>query len=159
MYMSKYLVAFLPFLLLGCHWFNKDIPNEEQLLEQEIKKINWSDVDQWPSIHNCSTNLNKDIQMNCFVQVVSDSLTQILKKAPFAQELTYSDTLTIETQISDKGEISFYCKNLYLKDSLHLPIDSLLNANASKFTNIKPAIKRGIPVKSKLDLPIKIIID
>ena len=42
-------------LLYSCQLFDKKVPDENQLLQQELQKINWEEVDELPSVLQCDT--------------------------------------------------------------------------------------------------------
>ena len=53
--MKKNLICFLLISLASCHYFEKKIPDEKELLDQQIKEINWTEVDEYPSFSNCDS--------------------------------------------------------------------------------------------------------
>ena len=53
--MYKKLSLFFVFLVVSCQYFDAKAPDENVLLQEELKKINWSEVDQYPSIFQCDT--------------------------------------------------------------------------------------------------------
>ena len=39
-------LLFLLLAIQSCQYFEKQVPDEKELLEQELKKINWNEVDE-----------------------------------------------------------------------------------------------------------------
>ena len=40
-------------LLQSCQYFEKKVPNEKELLDKQLKEINWNEVDEYPSVVDC----------------------------------------------------------------------------------------------------------
>ena len=59
------LVA-LFFTFFSCQFFDKKAPDKEQLLKEELGKINWEEVDEFPTVTNCDSLLDKEAQKQCF---------------------------------------------------------------------------------------------
>jgi len=47
------IILFLPLLFNSCQYFDKQVPSEKELLQKELKAINWKEVDEFPSIADC----------------------------------------------------------------------------------------------------------
>ena len=61
----------IQFLLLvlvfqSCQYFEKNVPKKEDLLQQELKKINWDEVDEFPSVLQCDSINDKIERKQCF---------------------------------------------------------------------------------------------
>jgi len=59
---KSWIVFFMPFLMTSCQWVNSTLPNEQNLLEEELSKIDWFKVDTYPSFKQCDSIL--DVQAN-----------------------------------------------------------------------------------------------
>ena len=85
--MIKKVAIFILFVsLVSCQYFEKQVPDEKELLEQELKKINWDEVDEFPSVLQCDTIKDAEIKRQCFF----DYMTQTI------QERIGIDTLRVE---------------------------------------------------------------
>jgi hypothetical protein len=51
--MKKAIALFLVSLCFSCQYFEKKVPNENELLEKQMKEINWNEVDEYPSVVDC----------------------------------------------------------------------------------------------------------
>ena len=76
----------LSLFMVSCQYFEKEIPNEQELLEQELKKINWDEVDEFPSVLQCDTIKDAEIKRQCFFDYMAQTI----------QERIGIDTLRIE---------------------------------------------------------------
>ena len=63
------LVA-LFFTFFSCQFFDKKAPDKEQLLKEELGKINWEEVDEFPTVTNCDSLLDKEAQKQCLVKLM-----------------------------------------------------------------------------------------
>ena len=137
--------------LVSCQYFEKQIPNENELLQNELQKINWTQVDEYPSVFPCDTILNKKQQQQCFFNYLSTEISQ--KIQPDSLQLIFPtiDTIRLKITVMPNKTSTF---------QLHSPIntipslDSIIQKKLTNFPAINPASKRGIKVKSQFILPI-----
>lgn len=138
----------------SCQYFDKKIPIEKDLLNKEINAINWSQVDEFPSIISCDSLTDKAQQQNCFIQNLSQIIQQKLDTTKTAIVHPKQDTIQVKITVLADATIQFETQ---INDSIHYnkaKIDSILKVRLVDFPTIKPAIKRGIPVKTQFILPI-----
>ena len=72
-------------LFNSCQYFDKQVPSEKELLQKELKSINWNEVDEYPSFVDCNKMDSKTERQQCFFQY----LTTLI------QEKIMVDTLSI----------------------------------------------------------------
>lgn len=147
---------FLALILLNsCQFFDKQIPSEKELLQKELKAINWKEVDEYPSVVDCDKIVDKKQRQQCFFEV----LTQLIQEKLSVDTLTnlYPDLDTIEVKVTVFPNATMKFEPQFPKDSVTydtVKIDSILQARLVDFPKINPAIKRGIPVKTQFILPV-----
>ncbi|MBC7606318.1 MAG: hypothetical protein H7199_05100, partial [Burkholderiales bacterium] len=79
-------ILFLGSLLFSsCQYFDKQVPSKEQLLNEQLKSINWKVVDEFPSVANCDSIADKTQKQQCFFEF----LTQLI------QQKLSADTLSV----------------------------------------------------------------
>jgi len=61
------------------------VPSEKELLQKELKAINWKEVDEYPSFVDCDNLDNKSQRELCFFEYLTELIQQKLS----------SDTLSI----------------------------------------------------------------
>ena len=50
----KQFFLFIVFIFFNsCQYFEKQVPSERELLQKELKSINWKEVDEYPSVADC----------------------------------------------------------------------------------------------------------
>jgi hypothetical protein len=145
---------FILVFMVSCQYFDKKIPNEKDLLDKEIKAINWSQVDEFPTITNCDTVVNTSERQNCFIQNLSQLIQQKLDTTKTAIINPKSDTIQVKVTVLADATLQFETQLSESKSYNKIKIDSILKARLIDFPQIKPAIKRGIPVKTQFILPV-----
>ena len=148
--------VFLSLLLFSsCQYFEKQVPSEKDLLQKELKSINWKEVDEFPSVYGSDTIENKIERQQCFFEY----MTQLIQHKLSVDTLSvlYPELDTIEVKVTVYPNSRIIYEPLFPKDSLSydiVKIDSILKARLVGFPKINPAIKRGIPVKTQFILPV-----
>lgn len=148
------ILLLLTLSLYSCQYFNSQVPNEDELLEKELKAINWNQVDELPSFSNCDSVVDKTQKKQCFF----DFLTQLIQQKLSVDTLTVLypklDTIHVKVIVLADATLQFEPQ---ITDTLSYnttKIDSILKARLVDFPKVNPAIKRGIPVKTQFVLPV-----
>jgi len=152
----KHYYLFLVIILFNsCQYFEKQVPSEKELLQKELKAINWKEVDEYPSVVDCEKIEDKNQRKQCFFEV----LTQLIQEKLNIDTLSvlYPELDTIEVKVTVFPNATMQFEPQFPKDSVAydtIKIDSILKARLVDFPKINPAIKRGIPVKTQFILPV-----
>ena len=150
------LLLFLVSLIQSCQYFDKQIPDENQLLEQELKKINWEEVDEFPSVLQCDTIKDEVVKKQCFFDYLSQTIQERIGIDTFRVEYPEIDTINVKITVNPDSSLQF--ETQYPNDSIPLAdktkIDSILSSRLSDFPKVEPAIKRGVKVKTQFVLPV-----
>lgn len=157
----KHFYFFLGFLFFSsCQYFDKQVPSEKELLQKELKAINWKEVDEYPSVTACNAIEDKALRQQCFFEY----LTQLIQERINVDTLSvlYPELDTIEVMVTIFPNSKMKFEPQFPKDSVAydtVKIDSILNARLVGFPKVNPAIKRGIPVKTQFILPVIIKVE
>jgi hypothetical protein len=152
----KHYSFFLVCILFNsCQYFDKQIPSEKELLQKELKAINWKEVDEYPSVVDCEKIEDKKQRQQCFFEI----LTQLIQEKLSTDTLSvlYPELDTIEVRVTIFPDATMQFEPQFPKDSVAydtIKIDSILKARLVDFPKVNPAIKRGIPVKTQFILPV-----
>ena len=148
------------FLLLlifnSCQYFEKQVPDEKELLKQELKKINWDEVDEFPSVLQCDTIKDAEIKRQCFFDYMAQTIQERIGIDTLRVEYPEIDTINVKVTVNPDSSLQF--ETQYPNDSIALgdktKIDSILTSRLSDFPKVEPAIKRGVKVKTQFVLPV-----
>mgnify|MGYP001627536289 CR=1 FL=1 len=147
--------------LVSCQYFEKQVPDEKELLKQELNKINWDDVDEFPSVLQCDTIKDTELKRQCFFDYMAQTIQERIGIDTLRMEYPEIDTINVKITINPDSSLHF--ETQYPNDSIALSdktkIDSILTSRLSDFPKIEPAIKRGVKVKTQFVLPVIIKMD
>ncbi|WP_456312809.1 hypothetical protein [Pseudomonas shirazensis] len=149
-----------PFFLVllffnSCQYFEKQVPSEKELLQKELKSINWKVVDEYPSVANCEKIIDKKQRQKCFFDVMSQLIQEKLDIDSLSILYPKLDTIAVKVTVFPNASMKF--EPQFPKDSVQydtIKVDSILQARLVDFPKVNPAIKRGVPVKTQFMLPV-----
>lgn len=142
-------------LFQSCQYFEKNVPNKDELLQNELKKINWDQVDEYPSTLDCDSIADKVLRKQCFFDFMSAQLQMKLANDTIRSWYKGQDTLHVKVMVQPDAQISF--QSHFETDSLSFDkteADSVLQTKLLDFPVVEPAIKRGMKVKSEFVIPV-----
>ncbi|WP_310557380.1 hypothetical protein [Flavobacterium sp.] len=148
----KNSVLSLIFVLLfqSCQYFEKNVPAKETLVKEELNKINWDQVDEFPSATQCDSIVDKEERKNCFFNFLTQTIQQKLAIDSIKKLYPKTDSLSLKITVLPDSKLVFESQ-----DTLNATkIDSLMQLHFNDFPTVEPAIKRGIKVKSQFILPV-----
>ena len=131
------------------------MPSEKELLQKELKAINWKEVDEFPSFVDCDKLDSKTLRQQCFFAFLTQLIQEKLSSDTLSVLYPELDTIEVKVTIFPNAKMQF--EPLFPKDSVAydtVKIDSILHARLIGFPKVNPAIKRGIPVKTQFILPV-----
>lgn len=153
--LSKSYHYIIIILFSSCQYLEKQVPSEMELLQKELKTINWNEVDEYPSMVDCDSIANKKQQQQCFFERLTQIIQEKMSVNPLSTRYSKFDTIAIKVTVFPDATIQF--EPQFPKDSItpHTArIDSVFRSRLVNFPEINPAIKRGIPVKTQFILPV-----
>ena len=153
--MKKLLPIVLLILLQSCQYFEKKVPNEKELLDKQMKEINWNEVDEYPSVADCEKLKDVAQRKQCFFEFLTTTIQQKLAVDSLSTMFSQLDTIEVKVTVLPNSSLQF--EPQFPKDSVAydtIKIDSILRARLVDFPKVNPAIKRGIPVKTQFVLPV-----
>ena len=153
--MKKAIALFLVSLCFSCQYFEKKVPNEKELLEKQLKEINWNEVDEYPSVADCEKLTDETQRKQCFFEFLTTTIQQKLAVDTLSTLFPKLDTIEVKVTVFPNSTMEF--EPQFPKDSVAydtIKTDSILRIRLVNFPKVNPAIKRGIPVKTKFVLPV-----
>ena len=153
--MKKLLPILLLILLQSCQYLEKKVPNEKELLDKQMKEINWNEVDEYPSVADCEKLKDVAQRKQCFFEFLTTTIQQKLAIDTLSTMFPKLDTIEVKVTVFPNANLEF--EPQFPKDSVAydtIKIDSILRVRLVDFPKVNPAIKRGIPVKTQFVLPV-----
>lgn len=156
--MKSVLFLFCIFLLCSsCQWFETEKVTSDTFLEEELKTINWNDIDSYPLFESCDETAAKNEQISCFEETLTKHIYKNISNTSLKSNRTFSETITVHLIINNKGLISIdsITGNTMVFEEFPT-LKSSLNNSINTLPKTAPALKRGIPVTTKFLLPVVI---
>jgi len=148
------------FIFSSCQFFEKKVPDKEELLKEELGKINWEEVDEFPTVTSCDSIVDKELQKQCFFEYLIRNIQERIGVDTLQVMYPEVDTIAVKVTINPDATLEFHTE--IPNDSITYDIkviDSILQNKLSDFPHVEPAIKRGIKVKSQFILPVIIKVE
>jgi hypothetical protein len=158
--MKQLLLIFCVTFLTSCDYFEKKKVYTDDIVEEELKAINWKDVDEYPTFDSCSTSVSKSEKRQCFERTLKDFINDYLSQQNIVVTETIEDTIQLNININNQGLLSIKDIKINPLTKQYIPkIDSLLHHSFDLLPKIYPAIKRGQQVETEFILPIVVKIN
>lgn len=158
--MKKAFALLVLFFTFSCQYFDKQVPSEEALLKEQLKDINWNEIDEYPTVVDCEKISDETLRKQCFFEFLTQTIQQKLDVDTLTNLLPKLDTIEVKVTVFPNALVTF--EPQFPKDSVAydtIKIDSILHSRLVDFPKIKPATKRGIPVKTQFILPVILKMD
>lgn len=155
--MKRLILIAILVVLTSCDYFDKKKIDSKEILDEELRSINWNDVDEYPTFSICDSSNNKK---TCFEDVLRNRLNQQLSKQNIVVTEDVSDTILLKIHIDNQG--NFTIKNIVSSEMTKTQIpqlDSLLRHSFDSLPKIYPAIKRSQQVATEFSLPVVVNIN
>ena len=153
--MRKYLLILLLILFYSCQYFDKRVPDEEELLQKRLDEINWKEVSTYPSVPECDAILDKELRKECFFSALTGLVQEKLATGPLEGINGEADTIKVRVTVFPDGSLQFEPQfpdgeTAYNKTKT----DSIFKSRLADFPAVEPAQKEGVPVKTQFILPV-----
>lgn len=153
--MKKITLLLLLMLFASCRYFDKQVPNEDELLQQRLKEIDWNNVSSYPSLPECDAVTDKELKKECFFSAMARLIQEKLDADTIAILYPEIDTIQVKVTVFPDATVQF--EPQISRDSVAynaVKVDSIIKARLTGFPNIQPAQKEGVPVKSQFVVPV-----
>jgi hypothetical protein len=153
--MSKQFITGLLYVLLvaSCSYFERASKKEDIPVIDTI--IDFNSVDAFPLFPNCKDIPSRDKQQVCFQLEMAQHIYAALKEYDLNTKENIVDTVLVQLRVNAQGKTSL--SKIQIGDDTRklLPkFDSILIVSLEKLPDLKPAIKRNMPVITEFTLPI-----
>lgn len=153
--MKLWTSLFLVLILFSCKDFDLKKQSADEILQEEMKTINWSEVDFYPTFENCGVVTSKPESKTCFETEIKKAIRNRLSQQQIITSKTTQDTVILELYISAEGEAML--KTIKISDDIssqNPELDTWLREAIAQLPEVYPAQKRSVPVPISTELPI-----
>lgn len=153
--MRNLFILCLLCLLTACNRSANREEKTQELVDQEIRAIDWEDVDQYPLFADCDELASKSEQKNCFMQTLLRHFSKSLQESDLVLEEEIKDTIFVNFRMEDTGTITLI--NIKNDKQINRQVPDFrkqIEKSLNSLPRIEPALKRGIPVSAKFRIPI-----
>ncbi|SDG64040.1 hypothetical protein [Psychroflexus sediminis] len=124
-------------------------------MQEELKSINWEEVDFYPTFQNCGVVTSKEESKACFETQIKKAVSNRLKQQQIITSTSAQDTVILELFITEKGEARLETISISDEISSRNPdLGNWLKEAISQLPEVYPAQKRSVPVPLRTELPI-----
>lgn len=142
-------------LFTSCNWFSSKEEKIQKLVDEELKSIDWNDVDQYPLFPECDETASKMDQKNCFESSILLHFSMIMQDFEFVLEETIHDTIYVDFLTDQDGIITVLEVEKNAIILAQIPeFEAIVTQSLKTLPKVAPALKRGIPVSAKFRIPI-----
>ncbi|TVZ56879.1 hypothetical protein OD91_2181 [Lutibacter sp. Hel_I_33_5] len=122
--------------------------------------VDFSTIDVYPSFKNCDSIIDKTKKTTCFRNTIHNKISEQFKNHSLTIKDTIDEVVYVDVLINSKGNISLKKITSTEKLKEQLPkLDSIIKVSVTNLPVIFPALKRGIPVSTEYQLPIKVLLN
>ncbi|MFH6602489.1 hypothetical protein ACEZ3G_03305 [Maribacter algicola] len=147
----------ITFLFVSCDFEKSKEKKTRELVNQEMRDIDWNEVDNYPLFENCDELSNKSAQKDCFKNEVIKHFTTTLQEFEFVLNEGINATIYVDFIVDQEGNIEVLNIEKSRMIDLQMPeFDGIIVQGLKGLPEIAPALKRGVPVKSKYRIPIEL---
>ena len=153
--MNKVFCLFFFTIFFSCEFEIQKKISADKYLEQELKTIDWSSVDELPLFESC-LNSSTDKQ-KCFMSYFSDKLKKNLVDNNFVLNRTLVDTVYFNLKIDKLGNVTYEKIEINKNSNKYKnAIEKALSSTINNLPKVYPALKRGQPVDVQFNFPLLI---
>ena len=77
------------------------------MLEQQLKEINWKEVDEYPSVSDCETLTDANLRKQCFFDFLTATIEQKLAVDTLATMFPKLDTIEVRVTVLPDATLEF----------------------------------------------------
>lgn len=153
--MRKFLAICILCSLASCNFFESADTKTQKLVNKELQSIDWTAIDHYPLFNNCDENASKAQQKKCFIETLSFHFKMGLQDFQPVIKEAIQDSIFIDFIVEQTGDIAITnISNEEVFKEEAQEFNNKITNSLNSLPRIEPALKRGIPVKTKFRIPI-----
>ncbi len=144
-------------LLTSCQWLTPKEEKTRRLVQEELRSINWNDVDQYPLFESCGESISKEAQRDCFQEALLRHFSATLEEFEFVIDEDVEDTIYVDFLVEKDGAVTVLDIEDHITLQRQIPeFNAIITQSLKSLPEVQPALKRGIPVNAKFRIPIEL---
>ena len=144
-------------LLISCDYLAPKEEKTRRLVQEELRSINWNDVDQYPLFASCNESLSKEEQQACFENELLTHFSGTLQEFEFILSEDVEDTIYVDFLVERDGSVTVLDIEDHMTVQEQIPeFNAIITQSLKSLPEIEPALKRGIPVNAKFRIPLEL---
>ena len=148
-------LLFLILLLASCEYFSSSSSVSKSNLEISKTIIDFTKVDVYPIFSDCENFAENDNQKECFQATLTRKVGALLGEADIKVKKAVNDTAWIDILVDNSGRASLVNVNSTTDIDEQIPdFEQILEQSIGHLPSMKPAVKRGIFVKSQYRMAV-----
>lgn len=155
--MKRFLPFLVVILLNSCSFFDSKEKRTQQLINEELRQIDWNSIDSYPFFYTCDEAAPKPQQKICFEETLSAHFLETLNDFEFTLTDKESMTVRVIFVIDTVGRINVVDIEKDASVLKQMPeFDGVVTQSLKNLPKLAPALKRGIPVRTKFSIPVQL---
>lgn len=134
--------------------------SSKTFLEEELKSIDMTEVDEYPTFEACDWSQEKNERYQCFQEKLASNFYEQLQTKTMIFDKKIHDTIWLHLSVSEQGILQVESAQISQVINRNVPeLETWLSQSLDSLPQVHPAIKRGIPVKTTFKMPVIIEVD
>ena len=144
-------------LLVSCDWLSSTDSKAQQIVEEELRSIDWNEVDQYPLFEGCDETASKPEQKACFENTLLQNFAMSLQDFDFIIDNEIDTTIYVDFLVDKNGAITVtdIDRNSVLEEQLP-EFNDIITRSLRSMPLPAPALKRGMPVRTRFRVPLQV---
>lgn len=153
--MKSCLLLFVTFIFFSCEGIITQKKSSEEFLQEELKTIQWNEVDTYPLFEGCNESDTKENQKKCFENFIHNHINKSLHQEVLISTLPVSDVVEITLQFTAQSDVNVLeIKGDTITFQTFPELRMLLLESLQSLPQASAALKRGVPVNAQFTLPV-----
>ncbi|WP_224485019.1 hypothetical protein [Robertkochia aurantiaca] len=158
--MQRFGALLLLLTLVSCQFFGSTETAKKELVQKELESMNWNEVDRYPLFEDCDETADKAAQRQCFQMAFTSHFFSTLQQHRIEVRGNLNDTVKVELLIDKYGSIIYLDSDINENVKKEIPeFEDMVERSLQTLPQVYPALKRDIPVSTKVVLPIVLKVD
>ena len=143
--------------MASCNFLESREKRTQELINAELQQIDWNSIDSYPLFLDCDETASKESQRQCFEQKLTTHFEATLNEFEFIIDSESNPVVFVTFVIDTEGRIMVVDIEKDPSILKQMPeFDGIISQSLKNVPAIAPALKRGIPVRTKYRIPVQL---